>query len=87
MELRGSNLDIAVFMRIIKKQTKPIRNHCLFYRLKKNSLWRQRTFLIIKNLGIYQIFDIILEKDKPKTMKIIRLKMLHEYDQKHNILI
>nr|WP_248733955.1 helix-turn-helix domain-containing protein [Neobacillus rhizosphaerae] len=35
-------------------------------------------------LGIYQLFDLLLEKRKNETYENPSLKMLEEYDQKHN---
>lgn len=37
-----------------------------------------------QKLGIYQLFDLILEKRKNDEYESHTLKMLHEYDQKHN---
>ncbi|WP_307406747.1 PucR family transcriptional regulator [Neobacillus ginsengisoli] len=37
-----------------------------------------------QKLGIYQLFDILLEKRKSEEYVNYSLKMLHEYDRKHN---
>lgn len=37
-----------------------------------------------QKLGIYQLFDILLEKRKSEEYANYSLKKLHEYDQKHN---
>ncbi|MBT2730946.1 PucR family transcriptional regulator [Bacillus sp. ISL-75] len=37
-----------------------------------------------QKLGIYQIFDLILEKRQTEEYENYSLKLLHEYDQKHN---
>ncbi|MBV7508138.1 helix-turn-helix domain-containing protein [Bacillus sp. sid0103] len=37
-----------------------------------------------QRLGIYQIFDLILEKRQTEAYENYSLKRLHEYDQKHN---
>ncbi len=37
-----------------------------------------------QKLGIYQIFDLILEKRRTEDYENYSLKLLHDYDQKHN---
>lgn len=37
-----------------------------------------------QKLGIYQFFDVLLQKRKMEDYENYSLKMLHEYDQKHN---